>query len=95
MDNKSGENIFNNIHKLEKQMPSEAFLLKMESYAKTYGKQALTDKINKTSLVGLAASLLVLFLLNGYAISNTNSHHAVLKDSESYDLLATQFLYDE
>ena len=89
-------NILESLEGAKKAMPSEEFLSRMENMAAKYAK--VPKRIPIRSLLGIAASLLILVFANVYVLSNQNNagsseETAIVYDS--YDLIPSKSIYNE
>lgn len=95
---KFADKLIQQLDSLEKQKPSADFLTRMEDVALNTKPRGKVIQFRPRSLMQIAAALVVLIMLNGYAIlgigNQTYANNEVQTES-SYDLLAIQNLYNE
>lgn len=89
------EKILNSIENSSKAQASEAFLLKMEQLAVQYVK--ISNKISWQSLIGIAASLLLLISINITMMKkmSVDKSESINPSIENYNLIPTTNLYHE
>lgn len=95
---KFANKLIQQLDSLEKQKPNADFLARMEEVALNAKKGGKIIKFNPRSLMQIAAALVVLIMLNGYAIigiGNQTYANNEVQVEHSYDLLAIQNLYNE
>ena len=76
--------------------PSEEFLQKMENLALKY--TAIVDKVSLRAIVGIAASFLLLLMVNMMIVSKSGTtiiDQSTTEIASSYDLIPTKSLYYE
>jgi len=80
----------------KKALPSEALLQKMESVAVSYSQ--LSAPLTMKTIVGIAASVMLLLAVNIYAISDSQQQNTETMQTEitsSTYLLPTKYFYNE
>ena len=98
MENKDfGNNTLKLLDEVDKQRPSDDLVARMQRRTLQKYTKIKQVKLNVRSIMGIAASLLLLIMVNVYSMSKANfDYSSVVNNSESqYDLLAIQTLYDE
>lgn len=94
-DDKNIEIIMAGLEKANKAVPSAEFLAKMEGFARAYSVRI--ESFSRTVLLGMAASLLLLFAVNIYAVnhySELNKNDFEESSVETYHLIPTKTLYE-
>jgi len=95
-DKKITDTIIDALNNSRKAMPSEAFVLRMEKVALAY--RAKVSSFSKQTLLGIAASFLLLITINIYAVGKYNSaqsNNIEESSEESYNLVPTNSIYNE
>lgn len=90
--------LFRQLEEVEKTKPSDDFLMRMEAIAvQGVVNKTKIVKLSSRFLLSIAASLLILIMLNSYAILSANGDTYASEDLviENYDLLAIQNFYHE
>lgn len=91
------DKIIDALDRMHKAEPSEIFLLKMEQLALKY--TAVADKISVNALLGIAASFLLLLMVNMVILKKsttiTETSNTEITDSDTYHLIPTKSLYNE
>ena len=95
-DMKITENIINALNTSSKAVPSEGFITRMEQVAMAYS--AKVSSFSRQTLMGIAASFLLLITINIYAVNKYNEVTTSIQDEsteESYNLVPTNSIYNE
>ena len=93
---KFAEEILNGLESSKRAMPSEAFLKRMESMADAYIN--VVERFSKRTILGIAASLLILISANIYVVANCSSakeNTSVASVNSGYDLMPAKSIYYE
>lgn len=90
------ENIINALNTSRKAVPSEDFISRMEQVALAYS--AKVSSFSRQTLIGIAASFVLLVTVNIYAVDMYNdltSSTQQESSEESYNLVPTNSIYHE
>ncbi|MDF1696160.1 MAG: hypothetical protein P1U56_10025 [Saprospiraceae bacterium] len=99
MENKElATELYESLDGFRKKMPSEEFLLKMEEVTVHEWEKNQASPFQWKSIIGIAASLIFVVFINGYALIQYNESSVAsntISENDSYDLIPVQILYDE
>ena len=90
------ENIINALNTSRKAVPSEGFIFRMEQVALAYSAKVST--FSRQTLIGIAASFVLLVTVNIYAVDKYNDLKSSIQQAsseESYNLVPTNSIYNE
>jgi hypothetical protein len=97
---KTIDDILSLLDDVDKQSPSEDLIRRIQErtiaqYAKP--REAKIIRLSKGNLMGIAASLLLLVMVNVYAVTSVQESYTDVSigSNNSYDLLAIQSLYND
>lgn len=89
------DNIILSLDSADQAVPSKAFLKRMEQAAQKF--HFTSNTISNNTLIGIAASFLLLAMANFYVISEHDSSALIFDESsvQNYELVPTKKLYYE